>query len=110
VIDIAPEQIDDLLEVITHCEYHPTDSNVFLYSSSKGYFDVCDLRKNPEGENFGTRFISGDGDKDITDSPFCEIIKSMHHASFSHSNPHQIASRDYVYIKVWDVRKNDAPI
>lgn len=46
LVNIAPKRIEDLLEVITHCEYHPQDSSLFLYSSSTGYFDVCDMRVN----------------------------------------------------------------
>jgi hypothetical protein len=111
VVNIAPKQIEELNEVITHAEYHPTDPNLFLYSSSKGHFDVCDLRKNPEsGDVFWTRFHSGDRDKEIADNHFSEIIKSVQYASFAKDNAHQIASRDYVYMKLWDIRKPEAPL
>jgi len=59
-VNIAPKNIEDLLEVITHCEYHPTDSSLFLFSSSKGYFNVCDLRINSTQASFSTTFNSVD--------------------------------------------------
>lgn len=110
-MNIAPKKIEELLEVITHAEFHPTDPNMFLYSSSKGHFDVCDLRKNPESvDTFGVRFHSGDRDKEISDNHFCDIIKSVQYASFAKDNAYQIASRDYIYMKLWDVRKPEAPL
>lgn len=44
VLDIKPKSLDDLDEVITKATYHPTDSNMFLYSTSKGYLNLCDFR------------------------------------------------------------------
>lgn len=31
-------------EYLTHAEFHPRRSDVFLYTSSKGNIDLCDLR------------------------------------------------------------------
>lgn len=55
LVNIAPSKIEDLSEVITHCEFHPIDSHKFLYSSSKGYFMVGDLRLNTKEEGFGVK-------------------------------------------------------
>lgn len=114
VVDIAPKKIEDLLEVITHCEYHPTSSSLFLYSSSKGYFDVCDLRVNPvEKGAFAQRFncIDSEGSQ----HHFSDIITSVQYASFAQTNkverhPYEIASRDFLYIKIWDMRKPNNPL
>lgn len=44
LVDLKPPNIEELAEVITHVEYHPKRSDVFLFSSSKGYISLCDLR------------------------------------------------------------------
>ena len=46
VVDLKPPNIEELSEVITHVEHHPTKSELFLFSSSKGYVCTCDLRVN----------------------------------------------------------------
>jgi serine/threonine-protein phosphatase 2A regulatory subunit B len=44
LVDLKPPNIEELAEVITHVEYHPKRCDVFLFSSSKGYISLCDLR------------------------------------------------------------------
>lgn len=46
LVDLKPANIEELSEVITHVEYHPRRSDIFLFSSSKGYISRCDLRVN----------------------------------------------------------------
>ena len=36
VVDLKPSNIQELSEVITHVEHHPTKAEMFLFSSSKG--------------------------------------------------------------------------
>ena len=36
VVDLKPPSIEDLSEVITHVEYHPKRSDIFIFSSSNG--------------------------------------------------------------------------
>lgn len=44
VVDLKPTNIEELSEVITYVEHHPTKPDIFLFSSSKGYVCTCDLR------------------------------------------------------------------
>ena len=46
IVDLKPPHIEELSEVITHVEYHPVRSDIFVYSSSKGYIGLCDMRIN----------------------------------------------------------------
>ena len=46
VLDIKPKNIDDLDEVISHAEFHPTHSSIFLYTTTKGFLHVCDFRES----------------------------------------------------------------
>ena len=56
VVDLKPGHIEELSEVITHVDFHPVRSDMFLYSSSKGYINLCDLRINTKSDSFSTRF------------------------------------------------------
>jgi serine/threonine-protein phosphatase 2A regulatory subunit B len=56
VVDLKPIHIEELSEVITHVEFHPIRSDMFLFSSSKGYINLCDLRINSKSESFSTKF------------------------------------------------------
>jgi serine/threonine-protein phosphatase 2A regulatory subunit B len=83
-------------------------SDVFLYSSSKGFTNICDLRLNSHSESFSTTFK-------IYEDPsrkhfFTEMINSVSSAKFSPVNPNFIFSRDYIAVHIWDVRNNKAPV
>jgi len=45
VLDMKPDNLDELDEVISSAEFHPTNSNLFLYTTSKGFLHICDLRE-----------------------------------------------------------------
>lgn len=76
LVNIAPTKMEDLLEVITHCEYHPVDHSVYLYSSSRGYFTLKDLRANESSVKFDCT------DSETLDNKYSEIISSVSYASF----------------------------
>jgi serine/threonine-protein phosphatase 2A regulatory subunit B len=44
IVDIKPQHMEDLTEVITSAEFHPRHCNVFAYSSSKGCIRLADMR------------------------------------------------------------------
>ena len=44
VLDMKPKNIDDLDEVVTHCEFNPSAPPMFLYTTSKGMLKICDFR------------------------------------------------------------------
>lgn len=56
VVDLKPSNIESLSEVITSLEYHPQRSDVFLFSSSKGYISLCDMRISSQFERAHNRF------------------------------------------------------
>ena len=45
IVDIKPANMEELTEVITAAEFHPTECNLFVYSSSKGTIRLCDMRE-----------------------------------------------------------------
>ncbi|KAG4120622.1 hypothetical protein ERO13_D11G155700v2 [Gossypium hirsutum] len=44
IVDVKPANMEDLTEVITSAEFHPTHCNMLAYSSSKGSIRLIDLR------------------------------------------------------------------
>jgi len=44
IVDIKPANMEELTEVITAAEFHPTACHLFVYSSSKGTIRLCDMR------------------------------------------------------------------
>ena len=104
LIDKAPKLIHDLSEVITHSQFHPTDSQQFLLASSKGYVEIYDMRtctKLSKSQVIQCKIR----DYESTANPFCEIVNSISCAKFlEHSTGHYIASRDYLNVKMWDLR------
>ena len=107
VVDLKPIHIEELSEVITHVEFHPIRSDMFLFSSSKGYINLCDLRINSKSESFSTKF-------QIEEEPsrkhfFTDIINSVSRAKFSPVNPNFMFSRDYISVHLWDIRNTKLP-
>jgi len=107
VVDIKPENMEELTEVITSAEFHPTHCNLMMYSSSKGTIKLCDLR---DAALCDAQAKSFEEEEDpATKSFFSEIISSISDIKFS-ADGRYIVSRDYMNIKLWDMNKEDRPI
>jgi len=58
IVDTKPANMEDLTEVITAAQFHPTECGMFVYCSSKGLLRLCDLRsqalcdRNAKGINY----------------------------------------------------------
>lgn len=46
ILDIKPVNMEELTEVITAAEFHPSSCNLFCYSSSKGTVKLADMRES----------------------------------------------------------------
>jgi serine/threonine-protein phosphatase 2A regulatory subunit B len=46
IVDIKPANMEELTEVITAAEFHPSGCNVFMYASSKGTIKMADMRES----------------------------------------------------------------
>ena len=44
IVDIKPDNLEDLTEVITSAEFNPVQCNTFVYSSSAGIVRLADMR------------------------------------------------------------------
>lgn len=106
-VDIPIENAEDISEVITSASFHPTDPNMFMFSSSKGVIKLCDFRVNSQYDKSSVDYaLPEDTQKK---NFFSEIINSISYACFA-KNGNYMFSRDYITVKTWDIRKNKAPV
>ena len=106
-VDVPMENTEDISEVITSASFHPTDPNVFMFSSSKGVIKLCDFRINSQYDKCAMDYaLPEDSQKK---NFFSEIINSISYACFAKSGNY-LFSRDYITVKAWDIRKNRTPV
>lgn len=108
IVDIKPASIDDLTEVITCAKFHPSFCNVMGFSTSKGAVKIADLRDSAIIDGKAVRSL-GPG---INEGPsfFSEITSSISDIAFCTGNTNLIAGREYLNVKVWDLRNDVAPL
>uniref|UniRef100_A0A0E0E2X1 Serine/threonine-protein phosphatase 2A 55 kDa regulatory subunit B n=1 Tax=Oryza meridionalis TaxID=40149 RepID=A0A0E0E2X1_9ORYZ len=97
IVDVKPPNMEDLTEVITCAEFHPTHCNTLAYSSSKGSIRLIDLRQSALCDNHSKIFEEHEAPG--SRSFFTEIIASISDIKFSRDGRY-ILSRDYMTLKV----------
>ncbi|KAF7319992.1 Protein phosphatase PP2A regulatory subunit B [Mycena kentingensis (nom. inval.)] len=107
IVDIKPQNMEELTEVITSASFHPQQCNIFMYASSKASIRLADMREAALCGNHSKRFE--DPPDPATTSFFSEIISSISDAQFSPDGTH-ILARDYLTLKLWDVRNEARPL
>ena len=112
--------MEDLAEVITASEFHPTDCSTLVYSSSKGTIRLCDMRdralcdKHAKRKLTLTTLLFKKIEFDEPEEPnqrsfFSEIIGTISDVKFSHDGRY-LLSRDYLTVKVWDLAMENKPV
>ena len=61
IVDIKPANMEELTEVITAAEFHPTQCNVFMYSSSKSNIKLADMRDSALCDRHAKRTLPSHG-------------------------------------------------
>ncbi|KAG6473809.1 hypothetical protein ZIOFF_067727 [Zingiber officinale] len=97
IVDVKPANMEDLTEVITSAEFHPTHCNLLAYSSSKGSVRLIDLRQSSLCDNHSKIFEEREAPG--SRSFFTEIITSISDIKFAKDGRH-LLSRDYMTLKV----------
>eukprot|EP00475_Leptophrys_vorax_P012758 TRINITY_DN1912_c0_g1_i1.p1 TRINITY_DN1912_c0_g1~~TRINITY_DN1912_c0_g1_i1.p1 ORF type:complete len:396 (-),score=111.20 TRINITY_DN1912_c0_g1_i1:344-1531(-) len=106
IVDIKPDNLEDLTEVITCSSFHPTSCNILAYSSSRGRIRLNDLREHATADE-PSRFF--ETPEDMKDSEFAGVVASISHMQFDPTGNH-ILCRDYMTLKLWDIRNEAQPI
>ncbi|CAH9132232.1 unnamed protein product [Cuscuta epithymum] len=107
IVDMKPSNMEDLTEVITSAEFHPTHCNMLAYSSSKGSIRLIDLRQSALCDSHAKLFEEHEAPG--SRSFFTEIIASISDIKFARDGRY-ILSRDYMSLKLWDVNMNSGPV
>ncbi|KAG6398008.1 hypothetical protein SASPL_139458 [Salvia splendens] len=107
IVDVKPTNMEDLTEVITSAEFHPTHCNTLAYSSSKGSIRLIDLRQSALCDSHSKLFEEHEAPG--SRSFFTEIIASISDIKFAR-NGRYILSRDYMTLKLWDINMDSCPV
>nr|XP_016452202.1 PREDICTED: serine/threonine protein phosphatase 2A 55 kDa regulatory subunit B alpha isoform-like [Nicotiana tabacum] len=107
IVDVKPTNMEDLTEVITSAEFHPTHCNMLAYSSSKGSVRLIDLRQSALCDSHSKLFEEQEAPG--SRSFFTEIIASISDIKFA-KNGRYILSRDYMTLKLWDINMDSGPV
>ncbi|KAL5035058.1 hypothetical protein BDV3_004522 [Batrachochytrium dendrobatidis] len=107
IVDLKPVNMEELAEVITMAEFHPSQCNTFAYSSSKGAIRLSDMRAAALCDKHAKVFeIEED---QYNKSFFSEIISSITDLKFSRDGRY-ILTRDYLTLKIWDMNMESKPV
>jgi len=107
VVDIKPVNMEELTEVITAADFHPSACNIMVYSSSRGSIKLCDTRESALCDNHAKLF---EEEEDLANkSFFSEIIASISDVKFT-TDGRYIISRDYLTLKIWDMNMESRPV
>ncbi|XP_020225992.1 serine/threonine protein phosphatase 2A 55 kDa regulatory subunit B beta isoform isoform X1 [Cajanus cajan] len=107
IVDVKPTNMEDLTEVITSAEFHPTHCNTLAYSSSKGSIRLVDLRQSALCDSHAKLFEEQEAPG--SRSFFTEIIASISDIKFGKDGRY-ILSRDYMTLKLWDINMDSGPV
>ena len=103
---MKPKSIDELDEVISHAEFSPNNPSIFLYTTTKGFLHLCDLRESSTFQKYSTmKYEVGAGQKK---NVFSDMINSLSFGKFMKYYPNHVATRDYLSVKLWDLRQNQS--
>ncbi|TYH48504.1 hypothetical protein ES332_D10G071600v1 [Gossypium tomentosum] len=107
IVDVKPANMEDLTEVITSAEFHPTHCNMLAYSSSKGSIRLIDLRQSALCDSHAKLFEEPEAPG--SRSFFTEIIASISDIKFAKDGRYML-SRDYMTLKLWDINMDSGPV
>ena len=107
IVDMQPDNMEELTEVITSALFHPKHCHIMAHSSSKGTIRLSDMRSaalcDTSAKVFEMPKTQGNH------SFFSEIVANITDIKFSGDGDY-ILSRDYLTVKLWDVRMEEKPV
>mmetsp|Transcript_1896 Transcript_1896/g.5718 ORF Transcript_1896/g.5718 Transcript_1896/m.5718 type:complete len:290 (+) Transcript_1896:1251-2120(+) len=109
ILDLKPDNMEDLIEVITCVEFHPIQCSLFVNSSSRGSVNMSDLRMNSVCEGYARVFENLVSDSGEQQSFFSEIVASIADLKWSPCGRY-ILTRDYMTLRLWDMNMEAMPL
>ncbi|KAL6633981.1 hypothetical protein ACP70R_026652 [Stipagrostis hirtigluma subsp. patula] len=108
IVDMKPESMEDLVEVITTAEFHPSSCGLLAYGSSRGLLRLVDLRRSALCDH-SVRIFQ---DQESCVQPrtfFTEIVSCITDLKFT-GDGRFLLTRDYMNLKLWDLRVESSPV
>lgn len=105
IVDIKPNNMDELNEVITCSDFHPKSCNSFIYATSKGLIRMGDLRTSAQCRQYAKEF---DDTENEMGGFFQELVTTISDVKWSPCG-NWLVSRDYLSMKIWDPRMENRP-
>eukprot|EP00210_Caulerpa_lentillifera_P001447 g1389.t1 len=109
IVDLKPDNMEDLTEVITCSECHPQHCFLFAYSSSKGLTRLVDRRQRALCDYEDSALLFESPEQPHDHSLFSEIVNSISDIKFS-GDGRYLLTRDYLTLKLWDLHMNTCPV
>ena len=107
VVDLKPDNFEELSEVITSAQFNPNNDSLLIYSTSKGIIKLGDLRLR---SNCDTGCITfEDSQSTAQKNFFTDIVASISDIQYS-QNGQYVFSRDFLNTKIWDVKMPKKPV
>lgn len=104
VVDSKPHAYDSMSEVITCARFHPNQSSVFLWGTTKGFIKIGDFRTKMLWDEPALKFKYR-----YDQNVWSELVDAILSAQFSADQSYVIV-RDLFTIKVWDLRNTKSPL
>jgi WD40 repeat protein len=109
LLDIHPEDMSNVSQLLTAASFHPTHGSLFLVSSSDGWTKVGDLRDPPSRRpRKFAHTMTTLPQHNLVQHGHDDILCSVADAAFLQNS--FIATRDYLSIKIWDTRNANEPV
>ena len=86
------------------CDFNP---HLFTYGTNKGNIKYCDLRSSSDHLTF-TKNLK-DENSNLNKTIFANSLLSVHDICMNFSNQYTIATRHYLSVNLWDIRKQSEP-
>jgi serine/threonine-protein phosphatase 2A regulatory subunit B len=112
ILDITPEDLTNVQEVILCAKYHPDHCWQMACSTSSGDAFVYDLRSSAllDTKDSKTRGAEIKLNRPAVSPKFAVFIDAVSDVSFVPHQEHCLVTRDYLHSRVWDLRKTSEPV
>lgn len=112
-VDIKPDKIEEVDEVITFSKYHPVSDSLFVYGTSKGNLRMADMRQAgiilANEAICDNNAVSFKYESTVARNFFTDIVSSYNSGTFT-ANERYLVARDFLSVKVWDVAMPNKPV
>jgi serine/threonine-protein phosphatase 2A regulatory subunit B len=101
---------DNNYEKITKCAFSSSNSHLFSFGTNTGKINMCDIRTGSDCMKFAQTYKDefsalNSAGFNLNNSPFAYQITAVHDINMNFSNPYLFATRHYLSVNLWDMRK-----